>query len=254
MFLLNLLLLFLITGIFYMIGPVIMVRTHGKVNSRKAFSFAFLNWLVIHIIFLIIYNLIYPDDINATTSVGPAIWLYIAWKYMTINESAKSKSIKRYSQSNVGELAAKSQNGLNKNRKPISKSYTKNSISDLETKFKLNFQDFSQETHERGKLKFAMFLFKCKVKNMNVGKIITIGVVRLETNHYRYFTVEAISENSFILCERHFDDYNKQTLHINYGIADFLVLNSSRNSYKINSELLINKINNIITSYEKDNI
>ena len=91
----EILLLILITGLFYMIGPVIFVKLRGKVTRGKAFLFALLNWIIIYAIFMTIYYAIFPGDADTTVNSAPALWLFVSWRYMTVKNVTKKYNISK---------------------------------------------------------------------------------------------------------------------------------------------------------------
>lgn len=213
------LLLILITGFFYMIVPVVFVKIYGKVSSGKAFLISLLNWIILYVIYRIIYNLIFPGDINALNSSGPALWLYIAWKYMTIK---------------------------NANKKTISHNSTPNSIDDLEIKFGVDFKNTYRETFTRKDIKFALFIFRIDQNNMQYGQPTSVLVVNTQTTDYRYFVVEKSLGNSFMLCEWIFDKGNKKIKHLNYGGVAQSIFDSSTEKVIVGNEVLIEQVHTII--------
>ena len=218
----EILLLILITGLFYMIGPVIFVKLRGKVTSGKAFLFALLNWIIIYVIYRVIYNLIFPGEISTLNSSGPALWLYISWKYMTIKNATKNTTSHKTSP---------------------------NSIDDIERKFNLNLKDIQRETLTRGTIKFALITFNLGITNRQGDKFKYLVVVYDPSNGFRYFAVESSLTGTDMLCEWIFDDQDKEIGHLNYGGVALREFDSSEQEVmeKSSGEVLIDQIHTIIT-------
>ena len=218
----EILLLILITGFFYMILPFIFVKRRGKTTSGKAFLLAFINWLIIHFIFLAIYYAIFPDDAGTTANSVPALWLFVAWRYMTVKNVTK--------------------NITSHNTSP-------NSIDNIERKFNLNLSDTLRETLTRGTIKFALFTFKLGRTNLRGDKFKYLVVVYDPANDFRYFAVESSFTGTNMLCEWIFDDQDKEIGHLNYGGVALSEFDSSAQEVieKSSEEVLIDQILAIIT-------
>lgn len=214
----------LITGLFYMIGPVIFVKLRGKVTSGKAFLLSLLNWFIIYIIYLVIYNMIFSGEISTAESIGPSIWVIIAWKYLTINNTTSKTGTQKKPQ---------------------------NSIDDLESKFGLSLKDSKRQTFARGKIKYVVFIFGSDDNNQQIYDISTLIVVDSSSNQYRYFSIEEPYGTTYILYERIFDKKGKEIKLISYGEVELSNIDSL--SLENNTEItpLIDHINTIIIKKTK---
>ena len=215
----DILLLILITGFFYMILPFIFVKRRGKTTSGKAFILAFINWFIIHIIFLAIYYAIFTDDAGTTVNSVPALWLFVAWRYMTVKNVTKNT---------------------------ISHNSTPNSIEDLEVKFGIDFKNTYRETFTRKDNKFALFIFRIDQNNMQQWQPTCVLVVNTQNTDYRYFVVEKSFGKSFMLCEWIFDKENKKIKHLNYGGVTQSMFDSSTEKVIEGNEVLIEQVHTII--------
>lgn len=218
------LLLILITGLIYMALPILFVKFRGKVSRGKAFLLAFLNWFIIHFILISVYGAIFPGEADSLIYSGPVLWLYISWKYLSIKKTAN-------------------------NRKANTKST--NSISDLERKFKINFYEARKESFTRETIKFALFAFQDDQSISRIGKIITLVVVKVQGNDYRYFAVESSIGNSSMLCEWTFDKNDQNTGHLNYGGVAISKINTLTQEVIVGDEVLIDQIHTIINMNSK---
>ncbi|MDY0278776.1 MAG: hypothetical protein RBQ97_11905, partial [Acholeplasma sp.] len=156
----------LITGVLYMTLPLVYVKFRGKTASNKAFGLAFINWVIMHAIFLVVYYQLFPDDISAATSTAPGLWLFLAWWYMReINESG--------------------------NKKVKSKMVQTNSIENLESKFNISFKNSKRQMFKREKAKYAVFIFDFNESISRFDELRAIVVADTKTKNYRYFTIES---------------------------------------------------------------
>jgi len=215
----EILLLILITGLFYMIGPVIFVKLRGKVTSGKAFLLALLNWIIIYAIFISVYYAIFPGETDTIVNSAPALWLFIAWKYMTVKNGTK---------------------------KITSQINTPNSIDNLEIKFNVDFKNTYRETFTRETINFALFIFRIDQNNLQNGQFTAVVVVNTQNTDYRYFVVEKSVGKSFMLCEWIFDNDNKKIKHLNYGGVYESKFDSLTEKVIVGNEVLIDQIHTII--------
>jgi hypothetical protein len=194
----EILLLILLTGVFYMIAPVIYVKRRGKVTRGKALLLSLVNWLTIQFLFLIIYVLIFPGEIDSYVYSGPALWLFVAWKYMTVENGTKK---------------AKSHRTI-----PTDRVYlVGHSLDDLERKFRLNLDDIPRETLTRGTTQYALFNFTLGKTPPKSDKFQYLVVAYEPTNGFRYFALESSFTGASMLCEWLFDHDDNETGHLNYG-------------------------------------
>lgn len=218
--LLYLVLPILITGIFYMIVPVIYVKVYGRVSSRKAFLISLLNWIMIYILYRLIYYLVLPNDISTLDSSGPALWLFITWKFMAVKNPIKNSTSHKSSP---------------------------NSIEDLEIKFGIDFKSTYRETFTRKENRFALFIFRIDQQNLKLGQFTAVVVVNTQTTDYRYFVVEKSTVGDFfMLCEWIFDDKNVKIKHLNYGGVAESKYDSSTKKVIEGNEVLIDQIQSIV--------
>jgi TPR repeat protein len=220
----EILLLILITGLFYMIGPVILVKLRGKVTRGKAFLFALLNWIIIYAIFMTIYYAIFPGDADTTVNSAPALWLFVSWRYMTVKNVTKNTT----SQKN-----------------------TPNSIDDVERKFSLSLKDCKRKTFARGKIKYAVFIFGSDDNNQQIDDISALIVVNSSSNQYRYFSLEEPFGTSYTLYERIFDKKGKEIKLISYGDVELSNIDSLSLENNTEGTPLIDHINTIIIKKTK---
>jgi hypothetical protein len=223
------LLLLLITGLFYMLAPVIFVKLHGKVTSGKAFALSLLNWLVIHAIFLAIYYAIFPNDTGAASSSAPAFWLFVAWRYMTVKTNNKNINHQNSSSNNKSYLVG-------------------NSLDNLERKFGFNFENSQRETFIRGTNEYALFTLKSREINAEGDKFKHLVVAYVLSTGFRYFIVESSLTGASMLCEWLFDNQDKKIGQVNYGSVALKVKNPSfqERIEKSVEETLIDQIHTII--------
>lgn len=231
------LLLFLITGLFYMILPVLFVKLRGKKTSGKAFLLSLLNWLLIHIIFISIYNMVYPGEIDSIVYSGPILWLYISWRYMNVNSSKLgfwAYIVLKYKTFKDGA----------KNTAP--QTSTPNSIGDLQRKFNLDLADSPYESFTRETTKYVLFNFKSGKTNHQNDKFKYLVVANVTDNGYRYFAVESSFTGTEMLCEWKFDEKNKEVAHLNYGGVAESKFDLLAEKVIIGNEVLIDQIHSII--------
>lgn len=236
----EILLLILITGLFYMIGPVIFVKLRGRLTRGKAFLLALLNWGIIYAIFITIYYAIFPGETDTVVNSAPALWLFISWRYMTVN----SPGLGLWSY-----IALRYKIIKNGTKKTTYQNNDPNSIDDIERKFNLNLKDTQRETLTRGTIKFALITFNLGITNRQGDKFKYLVVVYDPSNGFRYFAVESSFTGTDMLCEWIFDDQDKEIGHLNYGGVAFSEFDSSAQEVieKSSEEVLIDQILTIIT-------
>lgn len=218
----------IITGLFYMIFPFIFVRMRGQTTSNKAFWLSFINWIIMHTLFLTIYNNLFPEGIGAGTSMAPALWLFFTWWYMKKPKDTTTQ--------------------YNMPIRTISNKITyPNSIEDLESKFKVDFKNTYRESFTREMIRFALFIFRIDQTYLQMGQFTSVVVVNVKTNDYRYFVVEKSVGKSFVLCEWIFDNRNHDIEHLNYGAVYENKIDSSTQDIIVGNEVLIDQIHTIIT-------
>ena len=69
-----------ITGIAYFIFPLIYVHTNGKVNSKRAWKVAVINFIICHMIFIGIAVNVGLD--GGSASAAPVLWLFLTQAYL----------------------------------------------------------------------------------------------------------------------------------------------------------------------------
>lgn len=69
-----------ITGIAYFIFPLIYVHTNGKVNSKRAWKVAVINFIICHMIFIGIAVSAGMD--GGSASAAPVLWLFLTQAYL----------------------------------------------------------------------------------------------------------------------------------------------------------------------------
>lgn len=233
------LLLILVTGLFYMIGPIIFVKLRGKVTRGKAFLLALLNWIIIYAIFINVYYAIFPGETDTIVNSAPALWLFIAWRYMTVNSSGfglwsyialRYKIIKNGTKTTTSQIT------------------TPNLSDDLERKFNLVLSDTQKEVLTRGTTKFALFSFKLGKANLQGDKFRYLVVAYVPATDFRYFAVESSFTGTNMLCEWIFDNQDKEIGHFNYGGVALSEFDSSAQEVieKSSEEVLIDHILTII--------
>ncbi|MDD4729570.1 MAG: hypothetical protein PHN55_12570, partial [Dysgonamonadaceae bacterium] len=74
------LLALVITGIAYFVFPLIYVHTNGKVDNKKAWKIAIINFIICHMIFIGIAVSVGMD--GGSASAAPVLWLFLTQAYL----------------------------------------------------------------------------------------------------------------------------------------------------------------------------
>lgn len=69
-----------ITGIAYFVFPLIYVHTNGKVDNKKAWKIAIINFIICHMIFIGIAVSVGMD--GGSASAAPVLWLFLTQSYL----------------------------------------------------------------------------------------------------------------------------------------------------------------------------
>jgi hypothetical protein len=89
MIFLQLALSLIITGVVYFVFPLIYVHKKGKVRKGKARVIALINFLICHIIFLVIAIYL---DLYAGSFGAPILWLFVTEAYLHDKTQDKKSS------------------------------------------------------------------------------------------------------------------------------------------------------------------
>lgn len=196
-----------ITGVSYFAFPYLYVKKYGKAAKWKARWIALANFIVCHIIWIIVSQSIMTDGAAAIT-YAPILWLFFTEAYLRDKGGSSQKKYNMRFKENFSRMFRQSFGNV---------------IDD--ENIKINGQN-------------------AIIYTFNPATCRSMGdfayMVELSGAKPRYFASEYSYGKTFVLCEWEFDG-EKETRHINYGP----IVNSITEKNK-HQRVLLNKIEEIL--------